>query len=114
MRILVTTPFLAVPPRGACENDRMVGIQQLTRLGHDVRVFSFLAAHQTPTFEREATTYLGRPVQCVDYHPLRPTSVRAVWRRLVAAGHHPALLDGAALPHAQLEVIEAFDTALSR
>ena len=114
MRILVITPFLAVPPRGACEHDRMVGIQQLIRLGHDVRVFSFLAAHQTPTFEQEATTYLGRPVQCVNYQPLRPTSVRAVWHRLVAAGRHPALLDGAALPHAQLDVIEAFDTTLAR
>ncbi len=92
----------------------MVGIRQLDRLGHEVHVFSFISPWQTPALEQEAATYLGRPVECVDYRALRMNSLRAVWRRLASAGRRPALLDGAALPYASRTVVAAFEAALSR
>ena len=112
MRVLVTTPLLSVLPRGACEHDRVAGIQQLVRLGHDVRVFSFLAPWQKAGIERKVASYVGCPVEVVDYQPMPATSLEAVGRRLAAVLRRPGLLDGAALVYTRSEVVRRFDDVL--
>jgi glycosyltransferase involved in cell wall biosynthesis len=111
MRVLVTTPPLVVPPRGACEHDRASGVKQLVRLGHDVRVLSFRFPWQECDREKSAA-YLGADVELLPYQPVPPHSPRAIIHRVVAALRRPALLDGSAMVYTHPEVVRPFDELL--
>jgi glycosyltransferase involved in cell wall biosynthesis len=112
VRILVITPLFVVPPRGACEHDRVSGVRQLVRLGHNVRVLSFTAPWQKRRV-REEDDWLGAPVTLMPYRPAPPTSVTAVARRVAAAARRPAFLDGSALPYQDTAVVTVFDDFLN-
>lgn len=108
MRVLVTTPPLILPPRGACEHDRASGIQQLARLGHDVRVLSFRFSWQDSDRDTSAA-YLGAHVELLPYHPVPPKSLCAIGHRIAAALCRPALLDGSAMAYTRRDVVRRFD-----
>ena len=108
MRVLVTTPPLILPPRGACEHDRASGIQQLARLGHDVRVLSFRFPWQEIDTDKSAA-YLGTDVELLPYEPVPPHSPRAISHRVAAAVRRPALLDGSAMAYTSHEVVRRFN-----
>lgn len=112
MKVLVTTPPFFIPPRGACEHDRLLGILQLGRLGHEVLVFSFLPTWQDQRIIEAAQSYLGCPVKFIDYRPVPPNTLPGAWHRILGLATRPALLDGSAFVYANESVFRSYRKVL--
>lgn len=111
-KILVVTPLMPFPLAGACQADRAGGIQQLVRLGYEVRVLTMVAEWQKGDIEgfRE---HVGIPVQAVEYAGTwKERSWRRKAERLMSALRNPALFDGAAYAYALPHVRQAVGNAL--
>lgn len=110
MRILVITPKFPLPARGACEQDRLEGIAQLRRLGHEVMVIAKVFDFQDRAAIQSWSQERGVECRLVDYEfTRRKKTAGELWYRLL----HPGLLDGAAYEYAtsaiQNEVRRALD-----
>jgi len=65
-KILVVTPNNPFRKKGACEQDRARGIEQLIRLGYDVRVIVKIPTHDEKYIE-EVQSKLCIPIFKVSY-----------------------------------------------
>jgi len=67
MKILIITPRFPIPTSGACEQDRLEGMKQLQRLGHEVqvigKVFDFQNEENIMNFSKEYNI----PVHTIPY-----------------------------------------------
>jgi len=66
-RILIVTPRFPIPATGACEQDRLEGIKQFARLGHDVHVVSKFFDFQDSAVIQELSKQMGIPVVLIPY-----------------------------------------------
>lgn len=104
MRILVINPtILRFDQLGACEQDRLINLSELSRLGHTVLLLTQSSRHRTAAEHREYYAQANMPAQIVPYRNQRFHPARA--RDL-------AFLDGAAWEYAMPRWREAVDEVL--
>jgi glycosyltransferase involved in cell wall biosynthesis len=104
MRVLVINPaLLRFDSLGACEQDRLAHIRDLTRLGHDVRLLTRASPHHT--VERAQQYYLEAHFEA---QVAPPPSQRWTLSRL----RDLAFLDGAAWEYGSPDFLETINRAL--
>ena len=108
-KILVITPKMPFPKTGACEQDRGWGIEDLVRLGYDVRVIAKASVEKVSHAAVESAR-LGIPLTAIPYTSSASRHTpKKILKRLVS----PWLWDGAAVeyydPAIQDEVKRALD-----
>lgn len=105
MRILVVNPALVrLNSLGACEQDRMQNVVDLTRLGHEVHLLTGFMPYQKR--EEVAAYYQQRGITASIVPVLKPT---LTWRRFL----RPAYLDGAAWEYANPQFLKAVERVLN-
>lgn len=100
MRILVYSNKLPFPDQGASLRDRLDGVKQLDRLGHQIKLVAHLYPNQNPESVRELERKLGIPAVAISVSGRPPRDLR----RGVAMMKSPGLLDGMAYINALPEV----------
>ncbi|TSC80455.1 MAG: hypothetical protein G01um101425_109 [Candidatus Peregrinibacteria bacterium Gr01-1014_25] len=96
VRILVLTPWVPYPLTGACQQDRFAGLEQMQRLGHEVRVVAKIHAFQNRASVERVFADRRLPLTLVPYVRSR---LGLLVRRLPRVLRTPWLLDGAALEY---------------
>lgn len=107
-KILLVTSKFPWPISGASESDRAHGIQQLIRLGYDIRVITKVSKDKISSVQPIAET-LGIKIYPVPY---RNYSVVKKYVRML--GSRPRTLDGAAYEYAEPWITEVFDKQYQR
>lgn len=111
-RILLITPRFPIPTIGACEQDRLLGILQLKRLGYELRVVSKVFDFQ----DREAINAFsereGIPVTLIPYR--QRTALGIIQRATYYAGRlmNPKSFDGAAYEYNDPAIQQAVTNTL--
>jgi hypothetical protein len=101
MRILVVNPALVrLNSLGACEQDRMQNVVDLTRLGHEVHLLTGFMPYQKP--EEVALYYDQQGIRATVVPVVKPTMS---WRRFMRL----AYLDGAAWQYANPRFLRAVE-----
>lgn len=107
-KILIITPKLPFPKTGACEQDRGYGIEDMIRLGYDVRVIAKTSQANVSRAEEESKR-LGISITAVPYRDRSKKSPLEILSRLI----RPWTWDGAAYeyyePVIQAEVEKALN-----
>ena len=110
MRILVMTAPFPWPSRGACEQDRVEGIKQLIRMGHDVLVLTLLYDWQSADDVDSVSEQLGIAIEYVRYpKSWDATHPKMLVKRAVACARNPGLLDGSSYEYAYPDVSQFFE-----
>ena len=112
-RVLVLTPYLPWPPTGACQQDRVAGIEQLRSFGCEVEVIAKIDRHH----EQVLTELQQRLPYRVTGVPYRRAQSFSRWQRFCWQARRlvlPRYLDGAAYEYADPLYVETVRATLER
>ncbi len=104
-KILVVTPVVPFPEKGADQLDRASGIRQLVRLGYKVKVIAKRAMYQDEACIEDAAKSFGTEVITVPYK--YTFNNLSLGQKLVVLFHkivNPSLFDGAAYEYTDPEI----------
>jgi glycosyltransferase involved in cell wall biosynthesis len=110
-RVLVLTPYLPWPATGACQQDRVAGIDSLRDLGYEVFVIAKTDKHH-PSIVKEINARTSYTVLGVPYRRSQDLSlIERVWWTLKRI-FSPLYLDGAAYEYTDPLYIDTVKNAL--
>lgn len=103
MKILVVTPKFPYPTIGACEQDRLQGIKDFLRYGHEVEVISKVHAYQNKEEIYKLANSLNFQISLVDYKYNNlefKQKIKNIFQRL----KNPLFIDGATFEYTDPEI----------
>ena len=112
MKILVVTPKFPFPVIGACEQDRMSGLELFIKLGYEIRVITKIVRGKEKLVS-DVSNKLGIKIYPVAYNFVEDLSFFNRIMRYLKRAINPLFWDGASYEYRDKEIIDLLESQLN-